>query len=454
MTGSAIRSGFTVAALLLLASAAAAQQELRNDGWSSGQAAAFQQGFVAGEIAAVRLVPSGACPCPVSRVRFLFGGAPDIQTVTLRIWDDAAGTAAPGPELFSDEFEIGGIDEALLEIDLAGRGVSVDGPFRVGIEFHHAGLPSVARDADGSLTPGRNFILADGFGWVDAGLFLVPGDWIIRAVVGDLPAADGELRNDGWFTGETAAFQQGFVPGEIAAVRLVPSGPCPCPVSRVRFLFGGAPDIQTVTLRIWDDAAGTAAPGPELFSDEFEIGGIDEALLEIDLAGRGVSVDGPFRVGIEFHHAGLPSVARDDDGGISPARNFLLSDGLGWNDAVSAGVPGDWIIRAVVGDLPPADGELRNDGWSTGETAAFQQGFAVGEIAAARLVPNEPCPCPLSRVRFLFGGAPGIQPSRSASGTTLPAPPHPARSSTRATSRSAGSTRRCSTSTCAARASR
>jgi hypothetical protein len=414
MSGTSIRASWiaawlAVAALGLLAPAAAAQEELRNDGWSSGQLAAFQQGFVAGEIAAVRLVPSGPCPCPLSSVRFLFGGQSSIETVTLHVWDDSAGTAAPGAELFSDDFEIGGIDNALLEIDLSGRGVSVSGPFRVGIEFHHDGLPSVARDTDGSIAPGRNFILAQGVGWVDASVLGVPGDWILRAVVGGPTSTDSDLKNDGWFTGQTAAFQQGFVAGEIAAVRLVPNGPCPCPLSRVRFLFGGAPGIETITLHVWDDSGGTAAPGTELFSDDFEIGGIDEALLEIDLVGRGVTVNGPFRVGIEFHHDGLPSVARDTDGSIAPGRNFILAQGSGWVDSSVPGVPGDWIIRAVLGELPPASGELQNDGWFTGETAAFQEGFAPGEIAAVRLVPSDPCPCPLSRVRFLFGGAPGIE---------------------------------------------
>jgi len=70
--------------------------ELRNDGWESGQPLTFQQGFVSGEIAAVRLVPNGPCPCPVTRVRFLLGGAQTQQTITLRIWDDSLAGTEPG----------------------------------------------------------------------------------------------------------------------------------------------------------------------------------------------------------------------------------------------------------------------------------------------------------------------------------------------------------------------
>ena len=59
---------------LLCAPLAARAELLANDSWVSGQAVNFQAGFVAGETAAVRLVPTGPCPCQVDEVRFLFGG--------------------------------------------------------------------------------------------------------------------------------------------------------------------------------------------------------------------------------------------------------------------------------------------------------------------------------------------------------------------------------------------
>jgi hypothetical protein len=51
--------------------------------------------------------------------------------------------------------------------------------------------------------------------------------------------------------------------------------------------------------------------------------------------------------------------------------------------------------------------ELINDGWSDGESAVFQGGFAAGESAAVRLMPPGPCPCVLNGVSVLIGGAPG-----------------------------------------------
>ncbi len=45
---------------------------------------------------------------------------------------------------------------------------------------------------------------------------------------------------------------------------------------------------------------------------------------------------------------------------------------------------------------------LRNDGWETEESAAFQGGFVSGEIGAARLVPTEACPCNLETVELLL----------------------------------------------------
>jgi hypothetical protein len=58
------------------------------------------------------------------------------------------------------------------------------------------------------------------------------------------------------------------------------------------------------------------------------------------------------RVGIEFAHAGLPSVASDTDGSVDAARNFILADfsplGFFWFQSPDLGVGGDWILRARI----------------------------------------------------------------------------------------------------------
>jgi hypothetical protein len=181
------RVAATLAAALLvtLATTAATAQEtvLQNDSFISGQSVGFQAGFVTGEIAASRFLPSGSPSYIVKRIQLLFGGATTSQAITLRIWNDSAGTTIPGAEQFSGDFLLTGSNTALQEIDLVSSNVIVTGQFRVGIEFQHDGLPSVAADADGTIQATRNFIFAKGFGWTQSNLLGLNGDWVIRAVV-------------------------------------------------------------------------------------------------------------------------------------------------------------------------------------------------------------------------------------------------------------------------------
>ena len=347
------RHGLVLVTLLTLAAATVSAQEsiLQNDAFVDGQSAGFQGGFAAGEIGAVRLTPPGPFPMDVTRVQLLFGGATTTQTVTLRIWDDSAGTGTPGAELYHGDYQLTGSDTLLQELDLTGQGVQVTGPFRVGIEFQHGGAPSIARDNNG-INAARNFIFAPGLGWFDSAVFGLTGDWIIRA--GVQPSGGGTggtvVQNDGFTPGQSAGFQSGFVAGETAAARLLPAGPFPLQVTAVRFLFGGATGTRTITLHVWDDPTGAAIPGTEIYSGDFEVTATDNALQELDLVPAALTVTGPFRVGIEFQHSGAPSVARDNDG-INGGRNFVDVMGLGWVDAAVLGVTGDWIIRAVV-DTP------------------------------------------------------------------------------------------------------
>jgi hypothetical protein len=349
---------FAALALVLLVGvlpATAAETMLQNDSFVAGQSAGFQGGFTAGEMGAVRLVPTGPFPLNVTRVQLLFGGATTTQVVTLHIWDDSAGAAAPGIELYANDYTLTGADTALQEIDLTGAGVQVSGAFRVGIEFQHSGTPSIARDNDG-IAAGRNFVNAVGLGWLDSAALGLTGDWIIRAgVTAPSGGGGGVVQNDSFLPGQSAGFQGGFVAGEMGAARLLPSGAFPQQVSAVRFLFGGAAGTRTVTLHVWDDPTGAATPGTELYTGDFQVTAADNALQELDLSAAGISVSGPFRVGIEFQHSGTPSIARDNDG-ITPGRNFISMMGSGWIDAAALGVTGDWIIRAVMGPAGPGPG--------------------------------------------------------------------------------------------------
>lgn len=181
--------GFLVALaaslLVWLASVAPAHAQLilRNDGFTGSGQVGVQSGFVAGEIGASRFVAPSAGRT-LQEVVLYFGGATTQQTITLHVWDDSASTAAPGAELFSGDFQLTGSDSALSSIDLNGMNVVVPQQFRVGIGFQHAGVPSIARDIDGIMA-NRNFILAQGLGWLPSQTLGLTGDWIIRATVSD-----------------------------------------------------------------------------------------------------------------------------------------------------------------------------------------------------------------------------------------------------------------------------
>ncbi len=383
--------------------------ELINDGWSDGQAAVFQQGFISGEIGASRFFPAGPCPCYLTQVTLLYGGDTSTRTVRVHVWEDGGGLFGPGPEIYSGDFELSGANDAVQLVDLSAAGIFVNGPFRVGLEFFDADLPSIARDSDGDIQPNSNFIFADGFGWVPAELLGVTGDWIIRAHVEEQGDGVNEIKNDSWPPSLVAHFQGGFAAGESAAVRLVPPGPCPCSVDLASVLIGGAPGFADIGLRIWDDAAMTDDPGTLLFSQDYELEAAGATLNLFPLALEEISVAGPFRLGFELLDAGLPSVARDDDG-ITAGVNFINDESDGWVESSTKGLAGDWIMRAVVTSQDEVSSVLGYDNWDEFGFPAFQSGFELGEIAAVRLVPAIPCPCVVKNIRLMFGGAAGPTP--------------------------------------------
>ena len=319
--------------------------ELKNDSWPPSLAAHFQGGFVAGEVAAVRLTPPGPCPCVLNGVSVLIGGAQGSADFGLRIWDDAALTDDPGGLIYQQDLELTAANAAYNIIPLALEEIIVNGPFRLGFEMLSPGFPSVARDDDG-ITPAVNFIDEDTLGWVESGSQGLLGDWIMRAAVTNTNLETASLGYDDWDAITLPAFQDGFAVGEIAAVRLQPDIPCPCKITGVRLMFGGAGGSAPVTLRIWEDG-GAATPGSELYSAPLVLTANDLALNVIDLGPASIVVNGPFRVGIEFGNAGAPSVARDHDGTV-PGRNFIYKNTPAWVDATAEGVTGDWIIRASI----------------------------------------------------------------------------------------------------------
>lgn len=169
------------------------------------------------------------------------------------------------------------------------------------------------------------------------------------------------LQNDS-FAGGAASFQAGFVTGEVAAARFDPPGPFPMNLTEVQFLFGDLAVQVGFLLYVWEDDLGDNSPGTEIYSGGFLATGSSAALNSVDLSGAGVQVNGPFRVGLEFTIDGLPSIARDTDGTIDTANNFLRANGVGWYPSSLFGLTGDWILRAnveVVSTDSPSAGPAR-----------------------------------------------------------------------------------------------
>jgi len=172
--------------------ALSAEETLRNDSFTSGDPVSFQAGFVAGEVAAARFEPQIACPCVVERITLLFGGSTATREMGVSVWEDSAGADTPGALLFTGTVTLTGSNVALQEIDLTLAPIIVNGPFRVGLEFNHNGLPGVATDEDGTIDETANFILAD-IGvlfWFRSAALSVGGDFVIRATIDNLVAAD------------------------------------------------------------------------------------------------------------------------------------------------------------------------------------------------------------------------------------------------------------------------
>lgn len=187
-----------------------------------------------------------------------------------------------------------------------------------------------------------------------ASLLVPPAIAIMSAAVLAGPT-EITLQNDGFFDGQAVNFQGGFVIGEMAASRFLPPAGT-WRINRVELLFGSTNVTETVTLRVYDDAAQTPAPGPQQFFGDYQLTGSATVLHQIDLSASNVLVSGPFRVALEFQHDGPPSVASDTDGSIQPDRNFIFAFGS-WFESSTLGVTGDWVLRAVVEEVGGGGGE-------------------------------------------------------------------------------------------------
>lgn len=173
---------------------------------------------------------------------------------------------------------------------------------------------------------------------------------IVCAALG-VAHGETELRNDSFENGQAVVAHDGFAPGEIAASRFFIATPVRLIAARLIFanaVPGG--NATDVTLHVWTDDQTSTEPGVELYSGDFTVTPSQVNMQELNVSAENITVGGYFRVGIEVHHGGAPSVTNDTNGISSALNNLLKESTLGWQTSSLFGVSGDWIIRAVVSD--------------------------------------------------------------------------------------------------------
>jgi hypothetical protein len=151
---------------------------LQNDSFDGTVPPVYNDRFISGQAVSV-FFPARSGTFKVRDVRFVYGPADTPREITLTL--EVVRNMTRGV-IFSANYTLTPTDAGFQEIDLPGGGVDValvGAGVRVSIFFHHAGLPTVARDDDGP-TPNRNFVyVPDTWERNDDGP-LFPGDWIIR----------------------------------------------------------------------------------------------------------------------------------------------------------------------------------------------------------------------------------------------------------------------------------
>lgn len=179
------------AAAVSLGPAPAAAETYQNDGLVDNSLAGFQGGFIVGEMAAACFTPpEDEYPIQLVAAQLLFGGDREGATIfgNMKVFDTGGGGTPPSG-LVADIQDIEFVSSvtALNEVDLTSYGITVTRPWCVAVEMQRDGLPSVARDDDGTINAGNNWIYAidrtlGPLGWMRSADLGLSGDWVIRTI--------------------------------------------------------------------------------------------------------------------------------------------------------------------------------------------------------------------------------------------------------------------------------
>jgi hypothetical protein len=181
---------FPLLALLLPSSAMAGYKLLINDDFESGDHAAMQGGFVAGECWGVVFEPdAGDYPFDWVFTDGLIGGSSAQVTYELDFYGLAGTNMGQSSLIDSSYIYLTGSNSSFNRIDLTDPKLEVTLPpveqGNVAISMcldTHSGYPAIARDVGGLDHRGRNYIWSSGV-WLQSYLYGLTGDWIQRLCI-------------------------------------------------------------------------------------------------------------------------------------------------------------------------------------------------------------------------------------------------------------------------------
>ncbi len=239
----------TFALLLLPGTALAGYKLLINDDFESGDTAAFQGGFGAGECWGVSYVPdAGDYPLQLRHVDTLIGGTGGHGLFTVDFYEGSSTNPNQASHIDGSYLYITGSNTSFNRIDLTDPKLKMtlptidSGNIIVSICTDNGGYPAIARDVGGLDYADRNWIYAHGTWW-QANLLLVYGDWIQRLCVetdnvsgdecdvdADTDAdtdtdtdADGDADADSDTDADTDTAWDTTEPGELSLISITPA---------------------------------------------------------------------------------------------------------------------------------------------------------------------------------------------------------------------------------------
>jgi uncharacterized protein (TIGR02145 family) len=368
----------------------------------------FQTGFVTGEGLYTYYDPEAYCgsqpyPFELGAFRFMLGGSTATQSVDVVVYDLIPGGDScdgPGEELFRFTTSATGNSSVPNAFVFPDGQCCVNGPFYIGLEFHHSGAPGSGREVDGpTAATCLNWIRTQPDGvFHDAtvyGMTRYPGYWVygepgsvcrepgaccdpfdVCTIMSQAACENsgGTYHGDGTtcdpspcgpggdctLTNVTATsgwiFQGGFVSGEGIYTFFNPEADCGAPaypyeISAFQFMLGGSSTQVSIDIVVYDAAiSGDSCDGPgeELYRTTVQVQGNDTSPVQHGFQPGGLCVQGPFFMGVELHHNGLPGPARQSDNppAAGLCQNYIWSGGAFW-DALNMGFgfyPAFWVF--------------------------------------------------------------------------------------------------------------